>query len=175
MIDVARLLRLGDERTAAEVHIAATRLAAHRAARFVAEWLVADGEPEPDPARLDTETGGALTRLATLTASTRAKLLPRLGIRTFAGRIAEVVGGTATLVTPDGQRLSIPAPAESSSAWTDALVSVDIEEMPGGATTLWVRPAFDPEADPHGRVPGGPHILTRAERERLKEALASAR
>jgi hypothetical protein len=175
MIDVARLLRLGDEGTATEVHVAAARLAAHRAARFVAEWLVADGEPEPDPARLDAETGGALTRLATLTASTRAKFLPRLGIRTLAGRIADVVGGTATLATLDGQRLSIPAPAESSTAWTNAVVSVDIEEMPGGATMLWVRPAFDPDADPRARVPGGPHILTPAERERLKEALASAR
>jgi len=175
MIDVARLLRLGDDGTAAEVHIAATRLAAHRAALFVAEWLVADGEPEPDPARLDTETGGALTKLATLTASRRANFLPRLGIRTLAGRVADVVGGTATLVTLDGQRLSIPAPAGSSRAWTKALVAVDIEEMRGGATTLWVRPAFDPDADPGGRVPGGPHILTPAERERLKEALASVR
>jgi hypothetical protein len=175
MIDVARLLRLGDEGTAAEVHTEATRLAGHRAARFVAEWLVAEGDPEPDPPRLDTETGGALTRLATLTASTRAKFLPRLGIRTFTGRVADVVDSTATLVTSGGQRLSIPAPTESSSAWTNALVSVDIEEMPGGATTLWIRPAFDPDADPRERVPGGPHILTPAERERLKDAVASAR
>lgn len=175
MIDVARLLRVGDHDAAAEVHAAATRLASHRAARFVAEWLVAEGEPEPDATRLDTETGGALTRLATLTASERAKFLPRLEIRTFAGRVAEVVGGTAVLVTDDGQQLSIPAPAESSSAWTNALVSVDIEEMPGGATTLWIRPAFDPDADPRERVPGGPHILTPAERERLKDAVASAR
>jgi hypothetical protein len=175
MIDVARLLRLGDQGTATEVHTAATRLAAHRAARFVAEWLVAEREPEPDPARLDTETGGALTRLAILTASARAKFLPRLAVRTHAGRVTDVVGGTAMLVTEDGEQLSIPAPAESSNAWTNALVSVDIERMPGGAITLWVRPAFDPDADPRGRVPGGPHILTPAERERLKDALASAR
>ncbi len=174
MIDVARLLRLEDHATAAAVHAAATRLAAHRSARFVAKWLVADGEPERDPVRLDAETGGALTRLATLTASSRAKFLPRLAVRTLARRVAEVAGGMATLVADDGQHLSIPAPAESSGAWINTLVSVDIEEMPGGAT-LWVRPAFDPDADPHGRVQGGPHILTPAERERLKEALASAR
>lgn len=175
MIDVARLLRLGDHAMAADVHAAATRLASHRAARFVAEWLVAEGEPDPDPARLDAETGGALTRLATLTASARVKVSRHLGIRTFAGRVAEVMEGTALVVTDDGQHLSIPAPGESSSTWAEAIVSVDVEEMPGGATTLWVRPAFDPEADPHARAPGGPHILSPAERERLKEALAAAR
>lgn len=175
MLDVARLVRAGDHRTAADAHAAATRLASHRAARFVAEWLVANGEPDPDPAALDAETGGALTRLAALTTSARGKLFPRLGIRTFVGRVEEVSEASALVVIEDGQRLSIPAPAESSAAWEKALVSVDVEEMPGGATTLWVRPAFDSEAGPHQRVPGGPHILTPAERARLVDALASTR
>jgi hypothetical protein len=53
-----------------------TRLAGHRSARFVAEWLAEHGGPDADPSMLDAATGGALTRLATLTASTRQLLLP---------------------------------------------------------------------------------------------------
>lgn len=174
MVDVARLVRAGDDATAADAHSAATRLASHRAARFVAEWLVANGNPDPDPAALDAETGGALTRLATLTTSARARLLPRLNVRTFTGQVAEVREDSAVVVREDGQHLFIPAPAESSTAWNKALVAVDIEEMPGGAT-VWVRPAFDSEADTDQRVPGGPHILTPAERERLAEAVISKR
>jgi hypothetical protein len=110
-----------------------------------------------------------------LTASAREKLLPRLGINTFLGTVTKVRDGSVLVLGQDAQQLSIPTPVESRTDWRNALVSVDIEEMPGGATTLWVRPAFDPEADPHERVPGGPHILTPAERARLKEALASLR
>lgn len=175
MVDVARLVRVGDDAAAADAHAAATRLASHRAARFVAEWLVANGDPDPDPGALDAETGGALTRLATLTTSARARLLPRLNIRTFTGHVAEVREDSAVLVREDGQRMFIPAPAQSSTAWEKALVSVDIEDMPDGAATLWVRAAFDSDADPHERAPGGPHLLTPAERERLTEALLSKR
>ncbi|MGH9244277.1 MAG: hypothetical protein ACRD29_08155 [Acidimicrobiales bacterium] len=175
MLDVARLVRAGDEGAAAEAHMAASRLAAHRSARFVADWLVASRDLDPDPAELDADAGGALSRLATLTTSAREKVLPRLGIRLLLGTVSKVDDGSALVVGRDGQRLSIPTPVESGTDWRGALVSVDIEAMPGGATTLWVRPAFDSEADPHERVPGGPHILTPAERDRLKEALASAR
>jgi len=175
MIDVARLVRTGDDATAADVHAAATQLASHRAAVFVAKWLVANGDPDPDPAALDAETGGALTRLATLTTSARAKLLPRLKVRTFTGQVAEVGEDSAVVVCEDGQHISIPMLARSSTAWEKALVSVDIEEIPHGAAALWVRPAFDSEADPHERAPGGPHLLTPAERERLAESLLSKR
>jgi hypothetical protein len=175
MLDVARLVRTGDDSTAGDAHAAATRLASHRSARFVAEWLVANGDPDPDPAALDVDTGGALTRLATLTASAREKLLRRLAVRSLIGRVAEVSETSASVVVDGGQLFSIPAPAVSWASWKQALVSVDIEEMPGGATTIWVRPAFDSDADPHQRVPGGPHILTPAERERLVEAVASTR
>ncbi len=41
--------------------------------------------------------------------------------------------------------------------------------MAGGATTVWVRPDVDSDADPHEWVAGGPHLLTPAERERLKD------
>lgn len=59
-------------------------------------------------------------------------------------------------------------------AWAGVLVVVDTEEMSGGATAVWVRPAFDPEADLNERVPGGPHLLTPAERERLSRPVAAA-
>ncbi|MEJ7584208.1 MAG: hypothetical protein WKF43_09005 [Acidimicrobiales bacterium] len=92
MLDVARLVRADDLDAAREAHAVATRLATHRSARFVAEWLAEHGGPDPDPALLDAETGGALTRLATLTASARARLQPELGIDAFTGRVADVAG-----------------------------------------------------------------------------------
>jgi hypothetical protein len=174
MLDVARLVRVGDDQTASAAYAAAESLASHRAAQFVANWLVENGGPDPDPAALDAGTGGALTRLATLTASSRQKLLPRLRVRTFAGQVVEVTERSALVIGEDGQSLSIPA-TESSSEWVKALVFVDIEDLPGGATTLWVRSAFDPDADPNERVLGGPHILTPAERERLAVVVASTR
>lgn len=175
MLDVARLVRVGDDEAASDAHAAATRLASHRAARFVAEWLAGNGGPDPDPAALDAGTGGALTRLATLTASARQELLPRLRVRTFAGRVVEISERSALVVDEDGESLSILAPKDSSSEWVRALVLVDIEDLAGGATTLWVRSAFDPDADPNERVLGGPRILTPAERERLAVTVASTR
>lgn len=120
-------------------------------------------------------TGGALTRLATLTASARARLLPDLRIETFAGRVADGAGRVAFVVDEDGRSLPLPAPSGSPMAWAGALVIVDTEELSGGATTVWVRPAFDPAADLNERVPGGPHLLTPAERDRLSRPVATTR
>lgn len=174
MVDVARLVRAGDLVTAEVTHAAATKLAGHRAARFVAEWLAEHGGPDPDPAEVDLGTGGALTRLATLTASARARLLPELRIETFAGRVADVSGRVAYVVDEDGRSLPLLTPSRSPMAWAGALVAVDTEELSGGATTMWVRPAFDPDADLNERVAGGPHLLTPAERERLSPPVAAA-
>lgn len=175
MVDVARLVRAEQMETARAAHGAATKLAAHRSARFVAEWLVEHASPHPDPAALDAETGGALTRLATLTSSTRARLLPQLGVETFSGRVTDISERAAFVVDEEGRSIPIPAPAEPSAAWMGALVAVDTEHLPGGgATAVWVRPAFDPDADPNQRVPGGPNVLTVAERDRLARPVASA-
>ena len=171
MVDVARLLRMRDTEIAAAVHNAATPLAAHRSARFVAERLL-DAGPEPDPAQVDADTGAALTRLALLTAAAREKHLASLGIESFVGRVADVSGQVALVVADDGRTLPIPSPT-TPSLWAEALVSVDTEFLAGGATTVWVRPAFDSEADPNERVPGGPHLLTPAERERLARPVAA--
>lgn len=173
MVDVARLLRMGADEAAAAVHVSATELAGHRSTRFVAERLLEAG-PDPDPARLDAETGGALTRLATVTASARETHLAALGVESFVGRVADVSGRVAFVVADDGRTLPLPSPTTSPNAWAGALVSVDTELLPGGATTVWVRPAFDSEADPNERVPGGPHLLTPAERERLSHPVTSA-
>lgn len=175
MVDVARLVRVGDLAAAKAAHGAAAKLAGHRAAGFVAEWLAEHGGPNPDPAEVDVGTGRALTRLATLTASARVRLLPDLRIDTFAGRVADVSGRVAFVVDEEGQSLPLPAPSGSPMAWAGALVVVDTEELAGGATTVWVRPAFDPAADPNERVAGGPHLLTRAERERLTRHVAATR
>ncbi|HWJ98556.1 MAG TPA: hypothetical protein VNQ33_10380 [Acidimicrobiales bacterium] len=175
MVDVARLVRAGDLGTAEAAHAAATELAGHRAARFVAEWLAEHGGPDPDPAEIDLGTGGALTRLATLTASARARLLSDLRIDTFAGRVADVSGRVAFVVDEEGRSLPLPAPSGAPMTWAGALVVVDTEELSGGATAVWVRPAFDPEADLNERVPGGPHLLTSAERERLSRRVAASR
>lgn len=175
MVDVARLVRVGDLTTAGVAHAAAAKLARHRSAGFVAEWLAERGGPDPDPAEVDRGTGGALTRLATLTASARARLLPDLRIDTFAGRVADVSGRVAFVVDEDGRSLPIPAPSGSPMAWAGALVVVDTEVLWGGATATWVRAAFDPAADPNERVPGGPRLLTPAERERLSRPVATTR
>lgn len=174
MLDVARLVRVGEHDEAAATHSAATRLASHRAAAFVAEWLAEHGGPEPDLPSLDHATGGALTRLAMLTASARERLTRRERVRVFTGRVTDFAGGSASIVTPDGSTFSIPTPMGSSTEWRGAVVSVDIEELAGMATTMWVRPAFDPDQDPNARVPGGPQILSAAERERLSVASSSA-
>ncbi len=167
MIDVARLVRGEHLEAARAAHEEATRLALHRSARIVAEWLVEHGGPDPDPAVLDAATGGALTRLATLTSSARQRLLVDSGVATCAGRVADVSGRIAFVLDDEGRSLPIPVPSEPSDEWRGALVSVDTEDLPGGATTTWVRAGFDSEADPNERVPGGPRLLTPAERERL--------
>ncbi len=174
MIDVARLLRSERFDAARRVHTEATRLAGHRSARFVADWLVEHGGSDPDPAMLDEATGGALTRLATLTGAARQRLLPDLAVATFTGRVTDVSGRVAYVLDGEGQSRPIPAPSEPSTDWSGALVTVDTEDLPGGATTIWVRAAFDPEADPNERVPGGPRLLTPAERERLGRPVTAA-
>lgn len=174
MIDVARLLRVGNRETAAAVHGEATRLAAHRSAHFVAEHLLEVG-PDRDTALLDAETGGALTRMATLTASARKKYLGDLGVETFVGRVGDVSGQVAVVVADDGRTLTIPSSATSPSPWSGAFVSVDTELLAEGVTTVWVRSAFASDADPNARVPGGPHLLSTTERERLDRPLTPAR
>jgi hypothetical protein len=172
MLDVCRLVRTGDEATAMAAHAAADRMASHRAARFVAEWLAERGGPEPDPAALDADTGGALTRLATLTASARAALGPALGVESFAGRVRETTGKMALVVADDGNVVSIPSP-RSASEWANTPVVIDFEDLGEDNGTFWVRAAFDPAADLNERVPGGPRLLTDAERERLATSTAA--
>ncbi len=172
MLDVCRLVRTGDEDTAGKAHAAADRLAAHRAARFVAEWLAERGGPEPDPAALDADTGGALTRLATLTASARAALGPALGVESFAGRVRETSGKMALVVADDGNAVSIPSP-RSAAEWGNTPVVIDFEDLGEDNGTFWVRAAFDPAADVNDRVPGGPRLLSQAERDRLATSAAA--
>lgn len=174
MIDVARLVRLDEHDTAAAVHAQAERLASHRAAQFIADWLVERGGTEPDLAQLDLDTGGALTRLATLTSSARSRLQPRLHVDSVLGRVVEVTESTAVIVDDADQRHLIPAPAPDLRA-SGTPVAIDYELFGESAITVWARPAFDADADPNERVAGGPHILTPAERERLGRSTASAR
>ncbi len=171
MLDVCRLVRMGDEATAATAHTAADRMASHRAAHFVAEWLAEHGGRDPDPTALDADTGGALTRLATLTASARLDLGPALGVESFVGRVRETSGKVALVVSDDGDAVSIPLP-RSASEWANTPVVTDFEDLGDGNGTLWVRAAFDLTADVNERVPGGPHLLTRAERNRLATSAA---
>lgn len=166
MLDVCRLVRMGDDAAAAAAHAAADSLAEHRAARFVAEWLAEEGGPEPDPAALDADTGGALTRLATLTESARTRLGSSLRVESLAGRVREATGSTALVVAEDGNAVSILSP-RSVADWAETPVVIDFEDLGNGSGTYWVRAAFDPAADRNERVPGGPRLLTPAERERL--------
>lgn len=57
--------------------------------------------------------------------------------------------------------------ALTASARNRPFPVVDAEDLSGGAMTVWIRPAFVPEADLNERVLGGPQLLTPAERERL--------
>ena len=166
MLDVCRLVRMGDEGTAAVAHAAAERMASHRAAHFVAEWLAERGGPDPDPSVLDADTGGALTRLAVLTASARLDLGPALGVESFAGRVRESSGKMALAVSDDGSAVSIPS-LRSATEWANTPVVIDFEDLGDGNGTFWVRAAFDVAADVNERVPGGPHLLKRVERNRV--------
>lgn len=172
MLDVSRLVRTGDLGAAGAAHLAADRLAQHRSARFVAEWLIEHAGSDPDPAAVDEATGGALTRLAMLTASARAELGAVLGVETFVGRVREATGRTVLVVAEDGNTVSIPSP-RSIEEWGDSPVVVDFEAVDDDSGTLWVRAGFDPEADPRQRVPGGPRLLTANERDRLAGSTAT--
>lgn len=171
MLDVCRLVRMGDEETAATAHAAADRMASHRAAHFVAEWLVESGGPHPDPTTLDVATGGALSRLAILTESVRLNLGPDLRIKSFAGRVREASGEMALVVSDDGNAVSIPSP-RSAAEWANVPVVIDFEDLSDGNGTYWVRAAFDLAADVYERVPGVPHLMTKAERQRLVNSAA---
>lgn len=174
MIDVARLVRLEEQDSAVAVHAQADRLARHRAAQFIADWLVERGGAEPDLGQLDLDTGGALTRLATLTSSARSKLQPRLHVDSVVGRVADVTEFTAVIVDDIGERCPIPVPAPDLRG-DGTPVAIDYELFGESAIAVWARPAFDADADPNEHVVGGPHILTPAERERLGRYTASAR
>lgn len=171
MLDVCRLVRRGDEETAAAAHAAADRMASHRAAHFVTEWIAERGGVDPDPTALDTDTGGALTRLATLTASARLDLGPALGVASFAGRVRGTSGKVALVVSDDGSAVSIPSP-RSETEWANTPVVIDFEDLGDGNGTFWLRTAFDMAADVNERVPGGTHLLTQAERNRLATSAA---
>lgn len=173
-LDAARSARLDDEKAALALHVASHRLAAHRSARAVAELLLRAG-PHPDPAALDEASGGALTRLATLTESARRKQAAHLGVQTVTGRISRTDGHSATVVGEDGTELSLPRTGDLASVEVGALLSVDVEPLPGGSTTLWVRAAFDSDADPHARRPSGIHLLSPAERDRLDPPVTATR
>lgn len=175
MLDVARLVRAGDLDVAAEVHNAAEKVATHRAAGFVADWIARHRDEEPDPLRLDADTGGALTRLGLLTASARAKFAGRLRVEIFAGRVIDVSGRVALVLDDQGRSLPIPMTGSPSTTRAGSLVVVDTERLDSAATTIWVRPAFDPDADPNARVPGSVRVLTGAEQQSLRQSAASAR
>jgi len=167
MLDVARLYRRGDVDAASVVLGQANELVTHRAARFVSEGL-ADSGSVPDGAELDGLTGGALSRLALLTASRREQLASRLQVRCSAGTVVGRVGELAVVETEDGLRLGIPAPAEPASLGAlGAHVAVDAETLDGRSSFMWVRPALQLQGDRHGRVPGMPRLLTGDERRRF--------
>lgn len=169
MIDVVRLFRVGDESTAAALAASANELAGKRAAHFVAEHLLGAGE-EPDPAVLDAETGGALTRLGLLTAAIRQDHRAALGVDSFTGRVVESSSRGAVVAADDGRELTIPGGAGHA---VGDLVVVDTEILAGG-TTIWVRRAFETEIDPQGSIAGGARLLTAAERARIERQLTSA-
>lgn len=175
MLDVARLVRAGDVATAGEIHAAAQKLAQHRAAGFVADWIARHRDDEPDPMEVDADTGGALTRLGLLTASARAKFADRLRVETFAGRVINASERVAFILDDEGRSLQIPTTGSSSMTRAESLVVVDTERLDSAATTIWVRPAFDPDADPNARVPGSARLLAAAEQQSLVRSAASAR
>ena len=167
MLDVARLYRRGDVDSASVVLGQANELVAHRAARSVWEGLAASG-PAPDGAEVDVLTGGALSRLALLTASRREQLASRLEVRCSTGTVVGLVGELAVVETEDGLRLGIPVPAEPATLGAlGAHVAVDAESLDGRSSFMWVRPAMELQGDRHGRVPGKPRLLTGDERHRF--------
>lgn len=168
MIDVARLFRAGDTTAAAVLRAEANKLADKRAAHFVAEHLLGAGD-EPDPAALDAETGGALSRLGLLTAAIRQDHQRDLGVESFVGRVVESPARGAVVVD-DRREFLIPGDADHA---VGDFVAVDIEILAGGAT-IWVRRAFETEVDPHDRIAGGARLLTAAERARIERQLTSA-
>lgn len=167
MLDVARLYRRGDVDGASVVLQQANELVGHRAARFIAEGLAAAGSV-PDATELDALTGGALSRLALLTASRREKLASRLQVRCSTGTVVGRVGELAVVETEDGLRLGVPALVEPAGLGAlGAHVAVDAETLDGRSSFMWVRPALQPQGERHARVPGKPRLLTGDERRRF--------
>lgn len=173
MVDVARLLRRGDDATSTMLHRAASQILAHRSAGCLAERLVAAG-PDPDPAALDAETGGALTRLAMLTESARAEHAMHLGVDTFVGRVAEVAG-RVVVFGDDDSAFPLHSSTAAPSPPVGTLVSVDTEMLSNGATMVWTRPAFQTETDSNERVGGDQRLLDHDERNRLPRPVTTAR
>src|SRR5262249_17800631 len=121
----------------------------------------------PDPMELDALTGGALSRLALLTASRRERLVSRLGVRSSTGTVVGRVGELAVVETEDGLRLGVPAPAEASLGAAGADLPRDAETLDGRSSFMWVRPALQPQGERSARVPGKPRLLTGDERRRF--------
>jgi hypothetical protein len=158
LLDVARLVRRGELEAARALNDAAAELAVSRSAVFVAHQL-AEAAGEPDAAVIDRDSGGALSRLALLTASTRRRLPVGVVPGAFTGRVSEVSGAIAVIVDEEGHVHRVPIGDAPPYEWTGAAVSVDIEQLPNGAVTLWTRPAFPHDVDPHERVPGSPVFI----------------
>lgn len=176
MLDVARLVRIGDVERAAELHREATRIADQRAIHFVAEWLVEHSGARLDLAKLDSECGGALTRVATLTMSTRQQLLPDEHAQSILGIVETSTGREITLVDNAGARHSIPVADNVTTRYPPGkAVAIDIDALDAGSVTIRVRPAFVADRDPNTRVPGSPHLLRSDERTRTAHPLTSAR
>jgi hypothetical protein len=78
----------------------------------------------------------------------------------------------ALIVADDGNAASIPS-RRSSAEWANTPVVIDFEDLGDDNGTFWVPAAFDPAADVNERVPGGPRLLTLAERDRLATRAAA--
>ncbi|HPB45626.1 MAG: hypothetical protein M9952_09110 [Microthrixaceae bacterium] len=93
----------------------------------------------------------------------------------FTGSVLDVSGRTALLADEQGNALPIPASTSHEGLTPGAFVAVDTERLDGGAATIWVRPAFVSDDDPHALHPGGVRLLTDAERHASREPAASTR
>ncbi len=60
-----------------------------------------------------------------------------------------------------GQVAPAPTPSDPSTEWSGALVTVDTEDLPGGATTIWVRPRSTPTPTPTNGSPADPDCSPR--------------
>jgi hypothetical protein len=169
MLDVARLHRYQDHDAARLAHEEAIELTGHRSARHLLNAL-SSGELEPDPARLDASTGGALSRLALLTESRRVRLPGLTDLRRSVGMVVDRSDGLAVLETSDGSRLGVPAPLAEQARLSaiGSYVAVEFERLDERSSLVWVRPAFEPAPNRHSRTPGPSHLLSQEQHDRIE-------